>query len=282
VIGSHLRAGDAWDPSPDTADRAAAEARRVIDLTGRAGEIDIVAGSNVALTDQSTPIATPSTDAIIGEAMRDDTDLPLYLACGAGLTEVASAWLMEPRIAERLIVVWIGGPEHDGLADLPTGADEIEYNLAIDPLAGQVLFNQSDLTIWQVPRNVYRSVIASRAELLVRMLPHGELGRYLFDALARVVARWSRPWRSFGECYVLGDSPLVLLTALMTPFEPTPASSASITVPCPTINDAGRYEHNVDGRPLRVYTQLDCRLLLEDLYAKLELHAMASAASNDT
>jgi len=48
--------------------------------------------------------------------MRDDVQEPLYVVCGAGLTNIASAWLMEPQIAERIILIWIGGTEYDGLA----------------------------------------------------------------------------------------------------------------------------------------------------------------------
>jgi purine nucleosidase len=273
VIGSHLREGDAWDPTSDTADRAAVAAARIAEMTNRT-DVPVVAGSNRALVDRTTPIRSEAALAIVAEAMRSDSDLPLYVACGAGLTEVVSAWLIEPRIAERLTVIWIGGHEHDGLAEPPPGGADMEYNLHIDPIAGQVVFNDSDLRIWQVPRNMYRTVIASRAELLMRMRPHGDLGRYLFDRLAEVVQKVVALGMHLGETYVLGDSPLVLLTALVTAFEPGTASSSHVTRPCPLIADSGLYTPNSEGRPLRIYTQLDNRTLLEDLYAKLQLHAL--------
>ncbi len=103
-----------------------------------------------------------ATTAIIDEAMRDDADLPLFVTCGAGLTEVASAWLLEPRIGARLVLVWIGGNEHTDLAKPPPDTSGLEYNLNIDPLAAEVVFNDSDIPIWQVPRNMYRDVLASR------------------------------------------------------------------------------------------------------------------------
>jgi len=43
--------------------------------------------------------------------------------------------------------------------------------------------------------------------------------------------------------------------------------------PRPRFTDSGDYEAAADGHPLRIFTQLDTRLLLEDLYAKLALHA---------
>ena len=272
VIGSHLRVGDPFDPSGISADTAAVAASRIAEMCGR-GDVRVVAGTNGALADRTTPIAGDAAHAIVAEAMRDDTDLPLFVTCGAGLTEIASAWLLEPRIAQWVTLVWIGGHEHNGLAEPPPDGTDVEYNLGIDPVAGQVVFNDSNLSVWQVPRNMYRTVIASQAELLVRMRPQGELGRHLFDSFTGGVEMASRHGLRMGETYVLGDSPLVLLTALWTAFEPGPASSFHVTMPCPRIADSGLYEPNPTGRPLRVYTQLDNRALLEDLYAKLALHA---------
>jgi purine nucleosidase len=85
--------------------------------------------------------------------MRTDTRLPLFATFGAGLTELASAYLLEPRIAERLTAVWIGGREYPDLAPAPPGASGIEYNLDVDVKAAQVVFNESTIPIWQVPRN---------------------------------------------------------------------------------------------------------------------------------
>ena len=252
--------------------RGAEAARKIAALCGR-DDVRVIPGDGESLTDRTTPVRSHAALAIVAEAMREDTDLPLFVACGAGLTAIASAWLIEPAIVSRLTVVWIGGHEHDGLADVPPGAPDMEYNLGIDPIAGQVVFNDSDLVVWQIPRDMYRTVMATRAEMLVRMRPMGELGRHLFDSLAAVIAMTASLGMSLGETYVLGDSPLVGLTVHWTAFEPSPASSFYITVPCPRILDGGLYEENPDGKPLRVYVQIDNRTLLEDLYAKLELHA---------
>jgi purine nucleosidase len=142
-----------------------------------------------------------------------------------------------------------------------------------DPDAAQVVFNDSNLNLWQVPRDAYRQVIASRAELIVRLRSTGLLGEFLFDALGSVVARVHQMGR--------GDSPLVSLPVLQAAFEPGPASNEWVSFPCPRITDSGLYEQRSDGRPLRVFTRLDTRVLLEDLYAKLTLFA-AGARSTAT
>ncbi|MBV9950308.1 MAG: nucleoside hydrolase [Acidimicrobiia bacterium] len=269
VVGSPPAPRDpAADGTPAVASVAAA--RVVADLAGRA-DVPILAGADEGLIDPMQPRSSEGAAAIVSEAMRDDTDVPLFVACGGGLTSIASAWLTEPAIAARLTLVWIGGREHP---DLAVPADEelgLEYNASIDPVAAEVVFNRSDLRLWQIPRDVYRQVLASRSELLVRMAPHGELGRHLFDALARTTDLLNGWGVHMGETYILGDSPLVLLTALLSNFHPAPSSSRWVDRPRPRLSADGSYEPTDDGPPMRIFTQLDTRLVLEDLDAKLAL-----------
>src|SRR5262249_34312531 len=155
----------------------------------------------------------------------DDTTVPLFVVCGGGLTNIASAWLMDPRIAERLMLVWIGGPRQPRLAPPPPGARAGRYKNSNAPVPPPGVFHDSKPPVWQVPRDAYRQVLASRSELLVRMRSQGPLGAHLFDALGDAARGLTAFDRHMGETYVLGDSPLVLLTALWSNFDPAPASS---------------------------------------------------------
>ncbi len=75
--------------------------------------------------------------------------------------------------------------------------------------------------------------------------------------------------RGFGETYALGDSPLVLLTVLQSFFQPDTSSSDFVIKPCPRLDDHGAAQPSVDGRPVRVYTRLDVRLMFEDMFRKI-------------
>lgn len=271
VIGSHLAPGDPFDSSGRTAERAAEAATRVLALAGRE-DVPVHVGAELALEDARTPRRSAGVDAIIAEAMRDDVGTPLYLVLGAGLTELASAYLVEPRIAERLTAVWIGGPEHPGLAVAPPGSQGPEYNLKIDLTAAQVVFD-APIRLWQVPRDAYRQVLASQAEQDLHLRTAGPLGEHLADALDAVGEMAGAHGVDLGETYILGDSPLVLLTALQSAFEADPSSSRYVELPAPRIDDDGQYVHRPDGHLIRVYTHLDNRLLLGDLFARLALHA---------
>lgn len=267
IVASHLRADDPFDPSGRSAENAQAIVRDVFGRMGLASTDRIVRGSNDALAGAATPQPAPAVDAIIAEALRDD-DRPLFYVAGGGLTDLASALLTEPRIAERMTLIWIGGAEHEGLAVPPPNAMPIEYNLLIDVTAGQVVF-ASDIPIWQIPRDVYRQCLVSDAELRMRVAATGPLGRYLYDELAVVFAMVGTHLGGASESYALGDSPLVLLTALQSVFEPDSSSSRHVTMPTPAITDDGGYRAVKGARPMRVYTWVDTRLMFEDMYLKL-------------
>jgi purine nucleosidase len=271
IIGSHLRAGDGFDPSKETAANAKRKIEEVLNIMNLDKTFPVYQGSNNALVNDSTAQQSDAANAIIKEAMRTDTKLPLYIVCGAGLTDLASAYLMQPEIASRLTLIWIGGPEYTDLAPPPPGYTSLEYNLGIDIKAGQAIFNKSAIPIWQVPRNSYRQVLMPYSSLLLKVKRQGKIGDYLAFALERVMKATAKWNLNIGETYVVGDSPLVLLTALQSSFEADPSSSQYALRPSPLINDQGLYEVNNSGRNIRVYKQLDVGLLFEDFFSKLTL-----------
>jgi purine nucleosidase len=271
IIGSHLRAGDGFDRSKETATNAKKKIEEVLKIMNIGKTLAVYQGSNIALENDSTAQKSDAANAIVKEAMRDDTKLPLYVVCGAGLTELASAYLAEPKIANRLTLIWIGGPEYTELATPPPGYTSLEYNLAIDLKAGQVIFNKSSIPIWQVPRNAYRQVIMPYSSVLLKVKTQGKIGDYLASAIEQVMKASEKYNFNIGETYITGDSPLVLLTALQSSFEADPSSSQYVLRPSPLINSQGLYEVNHSGRNIRVYTQLDVQLIFEDFFSKLVL-----------
>lgn len=278
IVPSHLAAKDPFDASTEQPGHGAANARALLRTLGMDGRHPIVPGSAVAMPAMGSAARSDATDAIIAEAMRQDPT-PLYYAAGGGLTEIASAWLKEPRIARRLVLVWIGGMEYDRSS--PQSQAEPEYNSKIDLAAARTIFNQSDLTIWQVPRNAYRQMLVSRSELQRELASCGALGKLLLASIARVDAMMAAappPYdRGLGETYILGDSPLVTLTALQSAFEPDASSSSYEIKPMPTLDDRGFYGAARAGRRIRVYRTLDTRLTFADMFAKFRDGAASGA-----
>ena len=271
IVASHMY--EQGFGGPGTSEYAKEQAMKILKILELENSIPVYTDKNKSLEAIETAVNADGVQAIIKEAMRTDTDLPLYVVCGGNLTNIASAYLLEPKIAEKLTVVWIGGPEYEGLALPPPGYTALEYNLGMDIKAAQVVFNASNLKLWQVPRNVYRQPIMTDAELLIHVKGKGALGDHLYgvmkDALGKL-GKWNVP---IGEVYIYGDNPLVLLTALQSSFEMDPSSSTYVIKQAPKINDAGVYEINLSGRNIRVYQKLDNRLLFGDFFAKLDLLA---------
>ena len=229
------------------------EITKVLSMLG-IKDIPVFRGGEKALVSENVAMESEGARLIVEEAMKED-ERPLYVAFLGPLTDIASALLMEPAIANKNItVIWIGG------RDWPTGG--WEYNLKKDVCAANVVF-RSNVQLWQVPRNVYRMMPVSHAELWTRVYPHGEIGRYLAENVVVFNNEWkSRP----GEYRILGDSPAIgiMLYNDCGEWEWKPA---------PEFDENMNYVHNGKHRPIRVYKNVDARFILEDLYAKLELAA---------
>lgn len=231
-------------------------------------DVPVYMGSDSTMHDAVTPLESEGARAIVREAMRDDDNSPLYILCGAGLTNMASAYLMEPRIAERIAaVVWIGGPEYPDLCRNMIQRQR-EYNFGIDGISAQVVFNHSALMIWQFPRDVYRQCLYSYAELKYRLRDCGKTGLFLLEQLEDIMRRSGG---SLGEAYVLGDSPLSLATALQSAWEKDASSTEYVIRQTPVINDEGFYTSETGQRHIRIFTKVDARLMLEDMIYKLQL-----------
>lgn len=250
------------DRVPDAMEASYRELETICDKMHFPKEGLLYHGAPHAMENKTAPVVSEGAELIVREAMKDDPRR-LYVIFLGPLTDLASAYLMEPRIAERLTAIWIGGGVY------PSGSPE--FNLGNDVNAANVVFS-SKIELWQVPKNVYEMMPVSLAELAVRVRPYGEIGRYLFDQLV-AHSQEDIPRKSAfrtGETWVLGDSPAVGLILYEHRFE-------FDWVPAPYITAEQAYVHTGLNRPIRVYRSIDSRLILEDMYAKIQLFAQANA-----
>jgi hypothetical protein len=178
--------------------------------------------------------------AIVAEAMRTDP-LPLVLACGGPLTNVAAALRLRPEIAARMRLVWIGGTA--------AGDDATEYNLATDAAAARHVFEQTALPILQIPAEEYRRFQVPVAQLNGDFQAISPLARWLLDQY-----RHLPPFVQLAGTLTFGDSPLVTATA----FDPAATPFTTRTVA---------------GREIRMAHSLDPQLNFADFTALLRTHA---------
>lgn len=252
MIGAHFGTAQCTD----SMERSYREIELIFDKMGFDKTGMIYRGAPHAMASRKEPVDSEGARLIIGEAMKDDPR-PLFVTFLGPLTDMASALLMEPRIADKLTVIWIGG------APYPHGGTE--FNMGNDIHAANVVFN-SRVPVWQIPKNVYEMMAVSLAELEYRVRPCGEIGAYLCDQLDEHSAQPQAVQNSFrtGETWVLGDSPAIGLILYEHRFE-------FDWVTAPLVTADGCYVPDIRNRPIRVYKRIDSRLILEDLYAKLAL-----------
>ena len=93
IIGSHLKAGAGFGSEAKNSAKAACEqVNELLSTMGLTGKYRVVEGSPVGMDTMTVAKDSEGARLIIEEAMRTDTQAPLYVVCGAGLTNIASAF----------------------------------------------------------------------------------------------------------------------------------------------------------------------------------------------
>ena len=156
----------------DDAEKSVNKVNEALELMGLKEQLKVVPGAAEKMTDPKQPIVSEGARLIVEEALKATPEKPLYVCVGGPLTDIASAWLMNPEIGKNIILIWIGGQEYKETgAIVPPGYSMPEYNLNLSIAAAQVVFNKSDMRIWQIPRDVYRQCMYSMTELEVKGRP---------------------------------------------------------------------------------------------------------------
>jgi inosine-uridine nucleoside N-ribohydrolase len=153
--------------------RSYEEIGRVLERLGRAPDGFVYQGSTAWLPAPDQPVPSAAADDLIARA-RADGDGPLYAVAIGAITNIASALLTAPDIAERIVVVWLGGQ--------PSGWHHTrEFNLSQDLPAARVLFD-SGVALVRIPCiNVAEHLRTTQAEMERFVKGRGAIGDYLFE-----------------------------------------------------------------------------------------------------
>lgn len=230
------------------------EILKVLDLCGVSQLRNCVyPGSENYLPDENTPVISEAAQDLAKRAMQYTQDSPLYVIAIGAITNIASALLIEPRIRDRIVVIWLGGHAHHW-------CDTAEFNMRQDYPAARVVMG-SGVPFVQLPCNG----VVSELRTTIPELQHWLVGKNpLADYLARntiaygthhnVDMLWSKViWDVTAVAWLFNDEDKLLRTRITN-------------IRLPNLN--GQYEEPIDIPMCYVYGLYRDRIF-RDLFLKL-------------
>lgn len=242
-----------------------------LDYMGLRGQVPVFHGLP-AFADAKTYVSGEASDFIIEEALRED-ERPLYVLLLGAVTNVAAAFLENPQIQDRLIL--IGGMYPSGSWFFNSCNDHHAYNVLLDSRAEWWTFDFSmGIGMQASMMQLYRRVrpcgaigqfLYDRTSWAVKELTHrigedrrnGRMGHHLSDKAYAAFMPTGENW-SFWDCAIVG---LAMYDQM----------DSYVMKAAPLLLDAtGRILERPDNsRVLRCYQRLDHALIMEDFYEKL-------------
>ena len=211
-------------------------------------------GSTSFLKDEKTPVVSPAALDLVERARQYSPEHPLYVVAIGAITNIASALLLDPGIAENIVVVWLGGHALHN-------PDTQEFNMRQDVAAARVVMG-SEAPFVQLPcLGVVSSFRISGPELEFWLKGKNAIAEYLaqntITAAERYAAKmaWTRClWDVTAVAWLMNDGNRFM--------------SSRIT-PTHLSNYENQYEMQEGGRPMRYVYEIKRDALMTDLLYRL-------------
>lgn len=226
----------------------------ILKLSGKESFGDVFRGSCEYLKDEKTPVMSDAARHLAALADEYSPEHPLYVVAIGAITNVASAFLLNPKMAENTVVVWLGGhsveTEHTA-----------EYNMMQDIAAARVVFS-SGVPLVQLPcGGVVSEFRISKPELVEYLVGKNPLADYLArhtieaaDAYAKGKP-WTRViWDVTAAAWLLNDGDRFMKSRI---------------IPTLTPNYDHQYNRQSGGGLMRYVYYIERDRLMEDLIEKL-------------
>ncbi len=244
--------------TPDPAVGMEKSYQEILHLLHLMGREDMVPatlrGSTGYLPDEQTPVDSPAARDLAQRAAAYSPEKPLYVLAIGCITNVASALLMDPSIAAKIVVVWLGGQALHW-------PDNREYNLKQDVAAARVVFSSGAARVQLPCAGVGDQLRTTKHELIHCRRGQNALCDYLCDHTIQEAESYAagKPWSR-----VIWD---VSVVAWMLDTEEKWVLDYLVPTPIP------EYDHRYakdPRRPLMRYVYAIRRdQVFEDLFARL-------------
>lgn len=188
-------AGDGMEKSYD-------EIIRLLERLDVPSEMLAYRGSNGFLQDYDQPYSSDAVSDLTERALQSTEDDPLYVVAIGALTNIASAILLEPKIIEKITLIWLGG-------NALHWPHTVEFNLAGDVLAARLIFDCGVPLILIPCAGVTTHLISTVSEIEQHVQGKGAIGDYLaetFKSYNKDHFAWSKEiWDVVAIAYLIND-----------------------------------------------------------------------------
>lgn len=214
---------------------------------------EVYKGSETYLPDEKTPVLSDAAQDLVTRARGYSPERPLYVVAIGAITNIASALLAAPDIADNIVVVWLGGHARHY-------THTKEFNMMQDFAAARVVMS-SGAPFVQLPCvGVVSEFYTTRYELEHWLKGKNPLADYLAQntvAAAESYASgkpWSRViWDVCAVAWLVNDGNRFM---------------ESRTVPTRLPSDEGQYTAE-EGYPMEYVYRIKRDALMTDLFGKI-------------
>jgi purine nucleosidase len=223
------------------------------DSTGK-----VFRGSPGFLSSLDKPFHSEAVDHLIERALADD-DRPLYVVAIGALTNIASAIVIEPKIIDRIVVVWTAAyPSFSPLSNRPS------MNLVQDQIASQFLFDCGVPHVYMPGYYIGSQLSLSLPDTERWVKGRGKIGDYLHHLyVTNPVYEQFGILEHFGRTWIGWD--LVCIAWLLNPdWVPTGL------VRSPVLDDDLYWQHPADRQWMREATSIKRDEIYRDFFRRLE------------
>jgi len=231
------------------------EIMRVLERMGREEYKAVVfRGAERYMENENTPVESEAMNDLVRRAREYSPEKPLYVIAIAAITNVASAIVAAPDIAENIVVVWLGGH------DIHNNMECDEFNMNHDIAAARVVFECASPLVQLPCRGVVSAFAISEAELHTWFEGKNKICDFLVDnALSAQKAAMGKPWSR-----VIWD-----VTAVAWLLNDGDAFMESKIMPCRIPEYDLKYREVPETKDIRYVNYIKRDPLLRDLVKKL-------------
>jgi inosine-uridine nucleoside N-ribohydrolase len=198
-------------------------------------EMEVFRGSDSFLADEKTPVISDAARDLAARVENYSPENPLYVVAIGAITNVASALLLNPKVAENAVLVWLGGHGFHF-------HDTKEFNMVQDIAASRVVMS-SGIPFVQLPcMGVVSSFTVSKPELEYWLKGKNALADYLVQHTTEEAESYAagKPWSR-----VIWD-----ISAIMWFFNEGERIMRQNIVPAPVCEYDFTYSHPGTGKPI--------------------------------